>query len=187
MYKGYSDVELVALLKQHDRGAFEEIYLRHWSSMYLAAYNILEDHDASMDIVQDLFIWIWQKRVELTIITLKSYLHSAVKHKVANVLRNLKVRKSFIESQGITEPSFNNVSSELEVRELRLILSEFMKDLPERCREVFDLSRNQHLSNKEIANKLGISEKAVEKQMTIALKRLRISLMRSVIAFISIF
>lgn len=178
MYKGCSDAELVDLLNGGSREAFDEIYRRNWSAMYLAAFNMLQDEDACMDVVQDVFVWIWNKRGSLEILSLKSYLISAVKYKVANVIRKLKLRQSFFDQIETEEPSFNNVSSELELKELREVLLQFTAELPDRCREVFDLSRNEHLSNKEISQKMGISEKAVERQMTIALKRLKVSLMR---------
>ncbi len=178
MYKGCSDEELVDLLNGHSREAFDEIYRRNWSAMYLAAFNMLQDHDACMDVIQDVFVWIWNKRGSLEILSLKSYLISAVKYKVTNVIRKLKLRQSFLDQIETVEPSFDNASSELELKELKEVLQQFTAELPDRCREVFDLSRNEHLSNKEISQKMGISEKAVERQMTIALKRLRLSLMR---------
>ena len=178
MHEGCSDEELVDLLNRDSRGAFDEIYRRNWSAMYLAAFNMLQDHDACMDVIQDVFVWIWNKRGTLEILSLKSYLISAVKYKVTNVIRKLKLRQSFLDQIESEEPSFNNVSSALELKELKEVLLQFTAELPERCREVFELSRTEHLSNKEISQKMGISEKAVERQMTIALKRLKVSLMR---------
>lgn len=173
MHKGCSDEELVNLLNEGSREAFDEIYRRHWSKMYLVAFNMLRDHDACMDVIQDVFVWIWDKSGELEVLTLKSYLLSSVKYKVTNVIRKLKSRQSFLDRIENIEPSFDNVSSEMELKELKAVLSQFTAELPERCREVFELSRNKHLSNKQIALKMGISEKAVERQMTIALKRLK--------------
>lgn len=170
---GCSDEELVDLLNNDSREALNEIYRRHWSPMYIASFNILKDHDACMDINQDIFTWLWTKRGELTISSLKSYLLSAVRYKVTSVIRKVKVSQSFLDRIATAEPSFDNVTSNLEVRELKAIIVQFISDLPDRCREVFDLSRNHHLSNKEIAQRLGISEKAVERQMTIALKRFK--------------
>ena len=178
MYKGSPDEELVDLLNGGSREAFDEIYRRNWSAMYLAAFNVLQDEDACMDVIQDVFVWIWNKRGSLEIRSLKSYLISAVKYKVTNVIRRLKLRQSFLDQIETVEPSFDNASSELELKELRVVLQQFTDELPDRCREVFDLSRNEHLSNREISQKMGISEKAVERQMTIALKRLKLSLMR---------
>ncbi|MHA4893568.1 RNA polymerase sigma-70 factor [Pedobacter sp. PWIIR3] len=187
MYKDCADDELIDLLSKDSKEAFDEIYRRHWSAMYLAGFNMLQDHDACMDVVQDVFVWIWNKRAELGILSLKSYLISAVKYKVTNVIRKSKLRQSFLDQVENEEPSFNNVTSELELKELKEVLVRFTAELPDRCREVFDLSRNEHLSNKEISKKMGISEKAVERQMTIALKRLKISLLRMFLFSILLF
>lgn len=178
MYRDYSDSDLVDLLNNGDRAAFDEIYRRNWSAMYLAAFNMLQDHDACMDVIHDVFVWIWNRKGSLEIATLKAYLISAVKYKVTNVIRKLKFRQSYLDQLETTEPSFNNVSSEIELKELKAVLAQFTSELPEKCREVFDLSRNEHLSNKEISKKLGISEKTVERQMTIALKKFKVSLLR---------
>lgn len=174
----YTDEELVELLNKDSREAFDEIYRRNWSAMYLAAYNMLQDEDACMDVIQDIFVWIWNKRGSLEINSPKSYFISAVKYKVTNVIRKSKLQQSYLDQLGFLEPSFDNVSSDLEVKELKELLQQFTAELPDRCREVFELSRNEHLSNKQISQQMGISEKAVERQMTIALKRLRLSLMR---------
>lgn len=169
----FSDEELVDLLNNDSREALNEIYRRHWSAMYLASFNVLKDHDACMDINQDIFMWLWTKRGVLDISSLKSYLLSAVRYKVASIIRKVKVSQSFLDRVSSVATSFDNVTSDLEVRELKKIIAQFISDLPDRCGEVFDLSRNHHLTNKEIAQRLGISEKAVERQMTIALKRFK--------------
>ena len=178
MYKNYSDIELVSLLNTSSRSAFDEIYRRHWSTMYTAAFNVLKDHDGCMDVLQDVFIWIWNHREDLEVTSLKSYLISAVKYKVANALRNARLRESIHNEMENIEGSFNNSDSELELKELKTAIVQFTEGLPKRCKEVFLLSRTEQLSNKEIAKKMGISEKAVERQMTTAIKRLRVSLMR---------
>jgi len=178
MYKDYSDIELVHLLNTSSRAAFDEIYRRHWSAMYTAAFNVLRDHDSCMDVLQDVFIWIWNHREDLEVTSLKSYLISAVKYKVANALRNTRLRESFHNEMENLEASFNNSDSELELKELKNAIVQFTEGLPARCKEVFLLSRTEQLSNKEIAEKMGISEKAVERQMTTAIKRLKVSFMR---------
>ncbi|WP_245738647.1 sigma-70 family RNA polymerase sigma factor [Pedobacter rhizosphaerae] len=183
----FSDDKLIDLLNDGDRGALDEIYRRHWSAMYIASFNMLKDHDACMDINQDIFTWLWTKRGELKITSLKSYLLSAVRYKVTDVIRRVKVGKVFLDHLSQAEASFDNVTSDLEVKELRKIILQFIADLPDRCREVFDLSRNHHLSNKEIALRLGITEKAVERQMTIALKRFKSSIGSSYHIFIGLF
>ncbi|WP_316797717.1 sigma-70 family RNA polymerase sigma factor [Pedobacter frigidisoli] len=187
LFTDFPDEKLIDLLNDGDKAALDEIYRRHWSAMYVASFNILKDHDACMDINQDIFTWLWTKRGELKIVSLKSYLISAVRYKVTDVIRKVKVGKVFLDHLEKAEASFDNVTSDIEVKELRKIIIQFIADLPDRCREVFDLSRNHHLSNKEIALRLGITEKAVERQMTIALKRFKSSIGTSYHIFIALF
>jgi len=172
--KMYEDHELVALLKEDKQLAIEQIYERYWKRLYLSAYSILKDDEQSQDIVQDVLLQLWIRRNNVKIEKLGSYLFIAVRYKVLTYIRSADNRKVFIEAEkfeqycGTEEPNhrlnINNINNLLEVG----ILS-----LPERCRQVFILSRKEFLSNKEIAERMGITVKAVEWQITIALKHLK--------------
>src|SRR5690606_956547 len=96
-YTAISDKELLIMLSDSDIEAFDEIYRRYWSNMYNSTYNILRDKDSCMDIVQELFIWVWEHRSHLDVTSLKSYLLVAVKFKVANYIRRGKVRQTFFD------------------------------------------------------------------------------------------
>ena len=163
------------LLSQDNEEAFDALYTRHWEDLYKSAFFILRDQDASKDIVQDIFIWIWEHRNNLEIQTLKSYLKAAVKFKVANYIRSGNIRDSFFDELTGNQSLSSLPSSEemAEIKELKYIIQKAIDDLPEKCREIFRLSRDERLSNQEIANRLGISVKTVESQMTIALRRIR--------------
>lgn len=177
-YSKFSDADLLDLLKSGDAAAFTEIYKRYWEFLYKSCFAILKDSDTSDDIVQDIFVWLWSNREKHITDSFKPYLYSAVKYKVANVIRHGKVKAVFFESvvQNYQEVEIDNNS--LEVKELKEIIAQFTSTLPERAKMIFDLSRNKLLSNKEIAGQLGISEKTVENQMNINLKKLKISLGR---------
>ncbi|MEI3798317.1 MULTISPECIES: RNA polymerase sigma factor [unclassified Chitinophaga] len=69
----YSDLELISMLKRGDVTAFDLLYGRHWSGLYQAAYYLLRDQAACMDIVQDIFAWLWEKREQLDIEAVPSY------------------------------------------------------------------------------------------------------------------
>ncbi|WP_256009315.1 RNA polymerase sigma-70 factor [Desertivirga xinjiangensis] len=177
-YRSYTDDVLLDRLIHEDKYAFEEIYRRYWGPMYQSAYNILREKEACMDIVQELFVWIWSHHSELKINSLKGYLLSAVKFKVANYIRDGKIHSSvFEEIRRIGEPLVLP-DEKTELEELLTIISRFTNMLPVKCREVFILSREEHLTNREIADRLGVSVKTVENQMTIALRKLRSSLAR---------
>ena len=175
IYNAYNDEELVKLLQNNNERAFELLFDRHWSHLYQSAFYLLRDSGASKDIVQEVFISLWSKENSSDIKNVKAYLRAAVRFKVANYIRAGNIRNSFfdqIENFPKNTGSPNGVEL-LEVMELQRVITDAIDQLPEKCREVYRLSKEEGLSNKEIAQRLGISVKTVENQMTIALKRIR--------------
>jgi RNA polymerase sigma-70 factor (ECF subfamily) len=176
LYSKYNDTELVLLIREGNADAFAEIYNRHWEELLRSAYRILREKDACMDVLQEVFVWYWTHRDSLILNSVKAYLHVAVKFQVANYIRRAKVRDRYVQKTELLQLEESHDENLLELKEFKAMLAGFTADLPDRCREVFHLSRNEHFSNKEIASKLGISEKTVEMQITIALKRLRLQI-----------
>ncbi len=174
-YSIYTEFELLKLLSNGDQQAFEALYSQHWADLYRSAFYILKDDAASKDIVQEIFVWLWDRRANLEIKNLKSYLKAAVRFKIANYIRSGQIRESFFVELAAFNSSVNFSSAEelIEVNELRTIIQQAIAELPAKCREIYLLKREEKLSNQEIAERLGISIKTVENQMTIALKRIR--------------
>jgi len=174
-YSKLSDKELTTLLKQGDKTAFTHIYNRYWSKLYLSAYNILREQQGSEDIVQEILVQLWLKREHQQIDSLKAYLHTAIRFQVFKAIRAGKVRMGLFEQ--IESININNEADyRLMENDINSIYEKGLAELPEKCREIFTLSRKEQLSNKEIAERLNISVKTVENQMTIALKRLKSSM-----------
>lgn len=171
LYKSYHDRELLSLLKSSDDRAFTEIYNRYAELLYRYAYNILQDEHECTDAIQEVFIWLWNSREKLQITELKYYLLAAVKHKLARAIRNSKRKAEILAAHPSIKQSF--VDESLELKELKSIILHFTHSLPPRAKEIFHLSRNEYLTNREIAAKLNISEKTVENQMTITLRKLK--------------
>lgn len=127
-----------------------------------------------MDIIQDIFAWLWEKREQLDIQAVPSYLRSAVRFKVANYIRSGKVREEFYAAlAGLSLPETPGPQDFMELNDLKSIIGQVISNLPEKCREIFLLSRDGQLTNQQIADLLNISIKTVEAQKTIALKRIR--------------
>lgn len=168
-----TDLELQSMLKQDSRAAFEEIYRRYWRNMYEAGLAVLKDADQSRDLVQEIFIKFWEHRQHLEINALKAYLLNAVKYKVANSIRHEKVKEVFFTEAQKVNLAYYYPEDQLELTQLRSFIQQATSALPPKCKEIFFLSRNEQLSNKEIAIRMGISEKTVENQMTIALRKLK--------------
>jgi RNA polymerase sigma-70 factor (family 1) len=175
-YNELSDKELAALLRAGDGVAFTEIYNRYWEFLYKSGYGILKDSDACDDIVQEIFVWVWLNKEKQFTDSFKPYLHAAVKYKVANTIRHGKVKEAFFARAVENYHEVAVDENSVELHELKGIIKSFSESLPERARMIFQLSRDEFLTNKEIADRLGISEKTVENQMNINLKKLKHSL-----------
>jgi len=172
-----SDDELLGLFEQNDLLAFEEIYNRYWLKLYAAAYKRIKDRETAKEIVQDLFTSFWINRTQLKIrSSLQGYLFSSVKYSVLNYRRAENVRASYSEILLLANNDACNTTEEhLVYKELKESIETGINKLPPKCRSVFELSRNQYKSNKEIAKIMDISEKTVENHITKALRYLRVN------------
>lgn len=178
LYSNMSDLQLFKLVKQDDRKAFEEIYSRHWAGLMNAAYRRLQSRQKAEDIIQDIFISLYQKRHTLDIsISLKAYLYQALKFKILNVLRDEFNRAACQKDLFLKSGSKNDSAEYLEARDLNRRITRVLSILPEKCRHVFLLSRQENLSNKDISADLNISVSTVEKHIVKALKILRADLL----------
>lgn len=174
-YSAYSDQELTALLKEGDHAAFTEIYNRFWKVLLNLAYQRLKSVEASEELVQDLFISLFQRREELELqSTLAAYLKTALKYRVFNLMRSEKVAIAHQDSLG--RATYNAPATPEEIyehSELRNKIYKVASRMPEKCREVFLMSRFEQLSQQEIADRLDISVSTVQKHITKALSILK--------------
>lgn len=171
-----SDVQLIGLLKADDEAALTIIYKRYWASLFSAAYNILKDRQACEDIIQELFIKLWDCRAEVQIsVSLKAYLYASVRYGVYRQIKTGSVRSEIFDDL-IERLHTPTAYGSIEHKELLLQINRVIDTLPDKCREVYKLSREECLSHKQIATQLNISTKTVENHLTKALRELRGSL-----------
>lgn len=177
-FAGFSDSELLAMLRQHNEHAFNELYSRYWEKLFNAAYKRLKSVEATEEAVQDLFTDLWLRRERLDIRQeLPVYLFSAIKYLVIKQMHKAAAKTAFVYGRGpIFKEDDNSTEESLIANDLRTHLQSRIELLPVKCREIYQLSRDAHQSNKDIARQLNISEKTVENQISKALKRLRASL-----------
>lgn len=170
---------LWSALKKGDEKTFSSIFRLHYPALLNYAGRLVRDEEDAKDIVQEVFCRLYENRANLNVNTsLKSYLYKSVYNRCLDLIKHRKTVKGFE-----TEKSLHIYLDEiiqLPEAELQLInqetgdaIRQAIKELPERCREIFCLSKLDGLTNKEIAERLGISVKTVENQMTTALKRLQ--------------
>jgi len=174
----YNDLDLVKRLQQNEEEALTIIYKEYWQIMYMAAYNLVKDRSVCEDIVQEVFISLWQRREKLQIKTsLKSYLYTSTVYKVYDHFsKNKKMLKDELFDNFENKIEASNPETKLMHEELIRHLDAIVDTLPDKCKEVYKLSRENMLSNKEIAEQLNISQRTVEGHISKALKILKESL-----------
>lgn len=156
---------------------FEQLYNRYWAKLFSVAYNYTRSRETAQEIVQEVFVGIWQHRSTLKIeSSLKAYLLGAVRYKVYDYYDKQAVRERH--TQYLVQQSHKASFTEEEVyfNELQAMLTQEIEALPETTRRVFVLSRFDDFSVSQIARELHLSGKAVEYHLTKALKHLRFRL-----------
>ena len=174
----YADTELLSLLKQSNDEAFTEIYSRYWDKLIVVAMHRLGNIEEAREVVQTVFCNLWRKRASLEIShTLNTYLATAIKYEVFKQFAS-KNRRQRYQKQVLLQwqEAATDTEDYLQANELQGQISSLVKGLPEKCRIVFQLSREKGYSQKQIAAELGIAEKTVEAHLSAALRRLRTGL-----------
>ena len=166
------------VLKQYDDEAFEQLFKAHYKALHAYANMILKDLAHAEELVQNLFLRLWEKRELLNVQTsVKAYLYKCIYNDSLNYLKHEKVKEKY---QDFAQRSMDNLSesaaAQIEMNELLQQLNIALNELPEQCRTIFQLSRFEELKYREIAEQLGISIKTVESQMGKALRILRFKL-----------
>lgn len=167
--------------------ALEVLFKRFYKPLRAYAFRFVNDKDLSEDIVQDVFYELWKRResVRFEDVAIKSYLFRAVYTHTLNVLHDKSqntcslatARDVDIVDQYVTSYMQNSEQSLL-LKELEEEIMSYINTLPPQCRKIFMLSRSYGLKNREIAEQLNISVKAVEKQISKALSGLKEDLIR---------
>lgn len=164
------------------KGDFEKLYKLYYPKMFAFAKNYVPANEDAENIVQDVFLILWERKEEIEIsFTLTTYLFTLVKNRCLNFLRHKLIEEEY-NSQMKEELGFKLYALETfdysyqSEEELQEVIRCALDTLPERCREVFIKSRIEGLKYKEISDELGISVNTVENQMVTALKKLRVAL-----------
>lgn len=170
------ELQQLSALRQGDPKALRAIFDQHYPPLAKALRRYISDQETCKDIVQDVFVEIWNKRASIEIhTTLYGYLWQATLNKGLNYI-NTSRRIVLNEPDDWAEEEDNSeqeIANKLAKENLEQALREAIEQLPEKCRLVFSLSRFEHLSHREISEQLGISTKTIENQITKAMKVLR--------------
>lgn len=174
-----------------DSRVFERVFRLYYPQLTLFANRFLNDLDLSQEVVSDTFTYLWERREFLDSIgSLKSYLYKTVQNRCLNYLKHRKIESEYVNyllRNGLTQHATESFLSAYDEKDLRLHIHRAIENLPEKCKAVFKLSRYSHLKNREIAESLNISQKTVERQITIALEKLRNSLKHHLLLLLLLF
>lgn len=175
MLSSSSDNELVSLIKNDNYAAFNTIYGRYGKVLYVFIRSKLDAGEISKDILQELFVSLWEKRHSLVIQeSLKPYLFQAARYKIIDIYRkNATYRKYLQQLIEHFDAQPHSIIDIVENKSRTQDLFEAINQLPDRMKEIFMLSRFEHLSIEQISTHLGLSQQTVKNQITEALKILR--------------
>jgi RNA polymerase sigma-70 factor (family 1) len=169
---GYTDEQLVTMLKNSDEAAFAALYDRYWDRLLVRAYTAVQSHEDAEEIVQDAFADLWKSRATIKLnYTFHTYIAAVVKYKC---YRHIVSRKpAALQPENAPEHEDRSTEEWLDFISLRDSLEAAVTQLPDKCQLIFRLSREQGLTDNEIARRLEIAPKTVRTQMYRALKKLR--------------
>lgn len=182
----YQDSDLLKRMAQNDHKAFEEIWLKYWEQVYNTAYKRLQDEDLCKDLVQELFINFWERRNTLSINNLPGYFANATRYKVFKVLAKEKTNTPFYKA---LDPIVNcavEANNLVVEKELKALAEAWLQTLPGKRKEIFLLYYRENLSTKEIAERLGITQKTVQNQINTASNELRNKILMTLLITASI-
>lgn len=172
-FSALSDSELAALLKGGEEGVYKEIYNRYWDKLYYIAHRILKSQEATEEVVQDVFVLLWKKRMTLDIQSLPVYLAAMVRYEVYRYLARDRKEKVNEMAYQTTLADFTSFEADLENKLLLEIVENLSNELPEKCRLVFQYVKLQDRALADVAEELNISQKTAEAHLTKALKTIR--------------
>lgn len=170
-----SQHNLWSSIRQGNQRAFHQLFEQYWENLFSYACKITRDHSLAQDIVQGLFIHLWEKHASLPEVTaVLPYLHSALKNRLLNALRDEHLYQhhvdTFRETNNINDHS---ATEQLQYKETEQLLHHSINQLPEKMKDVFYLHRIEQLSVAEIAVLQGTSPQTIRNQLNTALQKIR--------------
>lgn len=185
LYGAYQSIRMevnetghLSIHRERKEFQIEQVFKSHFKALHSYAFTIVKDSVMAEEMVQNVFVKIWEKREQLDIQTsITAYLYRAVYHESLNHIKHLKVRAAY-ETYATNQMKHqsDNAEKKILLSDLEVRIDQALSELPEQCRTIFQMSRYEELKYQEIADRLGLSIKTVENQMGKALKLMRTKL-----------
>ncbi len=176
-YQSESDELLLSMSANGDLSAFSTLYDRYWKALLAKAYARLKSKEDAEEVVQELFISIWHRRQKIELVySLKTYLFASLRYQILSFIAKQQYRKDEISIDGAENSALwlqDDEFHSIEMKELQSKIDLIVDQLPEKCRIIFKMSRNEGMSAKNIASTLNISHRTVETQISKAIRVLK--------------
>ena len=168
------EADLIVSLREGDMKAFSELFDRYAKRLYHFALGYLKSVEESEEIVQEVFLKIWNNREEISLLkSFEAYLFTIAKNGILNTIRKSKSEHAYLNYAKLHPGKNILLDEELDFKELEIAYKQSIDKLSPKRKEIYILSREQSFSNAEIAEKMNISVKTVENQMTSAISEIR--------------
>jgi RNA polymerase sigma-70 factor (ECF subfamily) len=173
-----SEKQILSQIRKGDIGAYKYLFESYYKELYFFSRKFLGNKEVAEEIVQDVFIALWENKDNLYITkSIKSYLYTSVKNRSINYLKSKINNKDFVGiDEVVKEGNVLQADRLLELSELDDLIVEAVSKLPPKCKEMFHMSRNSEMTYQEIADALNVSKETVKSQISEALKRIKVYL-----------
>lgn len=170
---GVVSLKVIEGLRNGDHSSFDKIFYMYYNKVFNLINSMLKDRDDAEDLVEDVFVTLWDKRENIDPgKNFDRFLYVMSRNAVFNYFRSKKVRNKYLDNISLEEVGCAS-DEEFIAKETELLVRMTIDTMPKQRRNVFAMSRNEGLTNDQISEKLGISKKAVEKQLRLALNDIR--------------
>ncbi|MCC8154258.1 MAG: RNA polymerase sigma-70 factor [Tannerellaceae bacterium] len=167
------DIQIVEALREGDHKAFEKIFVTCYNKTKTFIYGYIKSGPDAEELTEELFVTLWHNRMFIdTSKSFNSYLHTIARNAAIDFLRRKYVQDAYLTQQDVTPLSATS-EEELIAKELCILIDQIVEAMPEQRRKIYQLSRNEGLSNTEIAEQLHTTKRNVESQLSLALKEIR--------------
>jgi RNA polymerase sigma-70 factor, ECF subfamily len=169
------DKQLFEKISNGSKAHFDSLFSKYYAQLVRFAMGYLHDGPAAEEMVQDVFVRIWENAPRIEIETsILAYLYTSVRNQALNFIKHENIKKKYEQEQALfVNADANDFEEKVNLKFFRQLLAITVGSLPEKCREIFEMAKFEGLTYDEIAEYLQVSEKTVENQMGIALKKLR--------------